>query len=478
MPLLPTFCMPSGQAPSAAAACDRTINLLLEPLSNDQKAYVLYGAPGLRPVALLPSAPVRGLYTTTGGRVFAATSTTLYEIFAGWSFLSRGTIPTGTAPISWTDNGLHMVFSVEGHGRIYDLTANTLAALPTTGPATWGHFGYLDGYILVNEPGTRRFWYSALLDATSWPALHVYSAEARPDPITRLIVDHRQVVLFGTQTIEIWNSTGQAPPPTSVQGPFARMESVAIEQGSEAEWSPAALDLTFLWLAGSPRGQGPVYQLEGYSPQRISTYALEEAMRLMPTVADARAFTLRQGGHAFYGLDFPSGGQTWLLDRILGAWTELVGLQEDGSFTNYPCNVTTAAFGQHLWGDRASGQLSLWDTRYHLYGTRPRLCRRSTPHLRKAQDRVRYHKFGLMQASGKGLDAGVVPGTDPQVMLRTSRDGGETWSSGRWRSAGKMGRYAQQVDWYQLGQARTMAFEVTTTDPVPIAWLGATVEVS
>lgn len=470
MPELKTFCMPSGQAPSVAASIDRAINLLLEPLTNSPNQYILYGAPGLRPVALLPSAPVRGLYTTSTGRVFAVTSTTLFEIFSGWSYLSRGVVPTGTNPISFSDNGQHMVFSVEGQGRVYDLGANTLAALPTTGPQTWGHFGYVDGYLLVSEPQTRRFWYSAPLDATSWPALNFYSAEARPDIVTSLIVDHRQIVLFGTQSIEIWNSTGDS------LSPFARMQSVAIEQGSEAEWSPAALDLTFLWLAGSPRGQGPVYQLQGYEPQRISTYALEEAMRLMPTVGDARAFTWRQGGHAFYGLDFIAGQQTWLLDRQLGAWTELASLQEDGTLTNYPCHVTTPAFGQHLWGDRASGQLYVTDTTYHRYGMQPRLCRRITPHLRKEQDRVRYTKFGLMLEAGVGLDSGLVPGTEPQVMLRTSTDGGATWSYGRWRSAGKIGRYPQQVSWFQLGQARTMAFEVSIADPVKVVLIGATVE--
>lgn len=446
--------------------------MLLEPLSGDPKTYVLYGAPGLRPVALLPSAPVRGLYTTTGGRVFAFTSTTLYEVFSGWSFLARGTIPTGTNPISASDNGLHLVFSVEGQGRLYDLATDTLTALPTTGPQSWGQFGYLDGYLLVHEPGTRRFWYSALLDATTWPALSFYAAEARPDPITALIIDHRQVVVFGTQSIEVWNSTGDS------LSPFARMQAAALEQGCEAPWSVAALDSSFFWLGGSPRGQGPVFAMEGYQPQRVSSWALEAAMRTMPTLADARAFTLRQGGHAFYGLTFPAGNQTWLFDRGTGAWTELASLEDDGSLSAYPCAVTTLAFGEHLFGSRTTGDLFVSDSAYHRYGLQPRLCRRVTPHLRKEQDRVRYTKFGLLLDAGRGLDGAAVPGADPQVMLRVSTDAGHTWGYGRWRSAGKLGAYPQQVSWYQLGQARMMTFEVSCSDPVPVAWIGATVEVS
>jgi hypothetical protein len=69
-------------------------------------------------------------------------------------------------------------------------------------------------------------------------------------------------------------------------------------------------------------------------------------------------------------------------------------------------------------------------------------------------------------------------GVDPQMLLRTSIDGGHSWSFGRARSMGRLGARRQQACWYGLGQAREMAFEVTVTDPVKIALLGAYLEVS
>jgi hypothetical protein len=256
------------------------------------------------------------------------------------------------------------------------------------------------------------------------------------------------------------------------------MQNVFLEQGIETPYSVDSLDNSVFWLGGSIRGEGPVWTLKGYEPVRVSTHALESAMAGMPTVADAVAFTARHGGHAWYFLDFPSGEQTWSFDTATQAWTELPSLQGDGSFTNYLSNQHCSAFGEHLFGDRHTGQLYIWDISYHLYGTAPRLCRRTSPHVRNEQKRLRYSMFRVEAEMGVGLDGGQIPGADPQMMLRYSDDGGHGWSAGRWRSAGRIGATRQQAVWYQLGQSRQRAFEVTITDPVNIALLAAYLEVS
>jgi hypothetical protein len=65
------------------------------------------------------------------------------------------------------------------------------------------------------------------------------------------------------------------------------------------------------------------------------------------------------------------------------------------------------------------------------------------------------------------------PGYDPQVMLRLSNDGGKTWISEQWRSAGKKGEYLHRVRWNRLGAARRRVFEVSVTDPIPWKLTGA-----
>lgn len=478
MPELPGFVGPSGLVRSPNAACDRTINLYVENVEVDRKRYVLYSMPGLRPVALLPSGPVRGLYTSTTGRVFATTSTTLFEIFAGYTFLARGTIPTGTMPVSFTDDGQHLVLSVEGAGMALDFATNGLLALPLTGPQTFGQLGCINGRVITNEPGTRHWWFSGHFDALVWDPLAYYEAEGRADNIVTLIADHREVLVGGTQSIEVWVPSGRPFPDPAGIGPFTPMTNVFLEQGIETPYTLEALDNRVYFLGGTPRGEGPVWALNGYTPERVSTHALESAMAGMPTVGDAIACTARHGGHAWYVLDFPSGEQTWAFDTATQAWAEWPRLLDDGSFSNYLSNTHCSAFAEHLWGDRSTGQLYIWDPDFHRLGTGTRLCRRTSPHVRNEQKRIRYSMFRVEAEAGVGLDGGAIPGADPQMMLRTSSDGGHSWSHGRWRSLGRLGATRQQACWYQLGQHRTLAFEATITDPVKVALLAAYLEVS
>jgi hypothetical protein len=77
--------------------------------------------------------------------------------------------------------------------------------------------------------------------------------------------------------------------------------------------------------------------------------------------------------------------------------------------------------------------------------------------------------------TGVGLD-GSVQGSDPQVMLRWSDDGGHTWSSEHWLPMGALGNYGLRVIWRRLGvttQIRDRVYEISGTDPIKINILAA-----
>jgi len=70
---------------------------------------------------------------------------------------------------------------------------------------------------------------------------------------------------------------------------------------------------------------------------------------------------------------------------------------------------------------------------------------------------------------------------DPQVMLRWSDDGGHTWGNEHWRSIGKAGEWSHRVFWRRLGMTeklRDRVYEVSGTDPVKLAIMGAELELS
>jgi hypothetical protein len=66
-------------------------------------------------------------------------------------------------------------------------------------------------------------------------------------------------------------------------------------------------------------------------------------------------------------------------------------------------------------------------------------------------------------------------------MLRWSDDGGHTWSNEHWRSMGKIGEFGYRTIWRRLGMTtkiRDRVYEVSGTDPVKIAIMGAELQAS
>jgi hypothetical protein len=90
--------------------------------------------------------------------------------------------------------------------------------------------------------------------------------------------------------------------------------------------------------------------------------------------------------------------------------------------------------------------------------------------------RTAQHTLQLICESGIGLNGNTAIGTDPQVMLRWSDDGGHTWSNEHWISMGKIGEYGYRAIWRRLGMTtklRDRIYEVSGTDPNKIVIVGA-----
>jgi hypothetical protein len=80
-----------------------------------------------------------------------------------------------------------------------------------------------------------------------------------------------------------------------------------------------------------------------------------------------------------------------------------------------------------------------------------------------------------------GLDGPIVQGADPQLMLRWSDDGGHTWNGERMTSMGRIGQYGTRAIFRRLGMTlklRDRVYEVSGTDPVKVAIMGAELQIS
>ena len=461
-------------ARSVNAADNRMVNLFPEATpENGKDVGFLNRAPGLRLLATVGSGPVRGMWQY-GGYGYVVSSNTLYRVDAAWNATVLGTV-SGSGPVSMTDNGTQLFVACNPLSYIYNATTSVFAQITDPDFAGAVTVGYIDGYFVFNQPNSQTIWVTQLLDGTSVDPLEFASAEGSPDNLVGLIVDHREVWLFGTNSVEVWYDAG------NVNFPLERIQGAFNEIGCAAPYSIAKLDNGLFWLGSDARGNGIVYRANGYTGQRVSTHAIEFAIQSYANISDAFAYTYQQEGHAFYVLTFPTGNATWVYDVATGAWHERAAFY-NGQFSRHASSCQMSFNNEIVVGDCASGNLYAFDLDvYADNGGAQRWLRswRAIPSGQNNLKRTAQHSLQLDCETGVGLNTGQ--GSNPQAMLRWSDDGGHTWSNEHWASMGAIGASGTRTFWRRLGMTdklRDRVYEVSGADPVKIAIIGAELLVS
>jgi len=459
-------------ARSVNAADSRMVNLFPEATPQAGKtAGFLNRAPGLRLLATLGTGPIRGLWSPDPNGLYAyvISGNTFYRIDTSYNAEVYGYV-SGTGQVSMADNGTQLFIASNPDGYIFNMT--TLIFAPITDPDFPGAVtvGYLDGYFVFNEPNSQRVWTTVLLDGSSVDPLDFASAEGSPDGLVSLIIDHREAWLFGTNSVEVWYDAGNAG------FPLTRIQGAYNEIGCVAAYSVAKLDNGVFWLGGDARGEGIVYRTNGYTGQRISTHAIEWQIQQYGDISDAIGYTYQQDGHAFYVLIFPSAGATWVYDVATDNWHERAAWV-NGEYTRHRSNCQMAFNHEVIVGDYNDGRVYAFDLETYSDDDQPQRWLRSWRALPQDQNtlvRTAQHSLQLDAETGVGLNSGQ--GDVPEAMLRWSDDGGHTWSNEHWSSMGAIGAYGTRTFWRRLGMTnklRDRVYEVSGTDPVKIAIVGA-----
>lgn len=449
--------------------------------------------------------------TVTGGIYSQQTTYTVATIGGGGSvtgltIVSNGvyTIPPGT-PASTTTSGngtgltLTLTFGTGtgGTGSYVVSASQTVSSttiyalnfsvLPSNDGAFTGAdvVDVVDNYFVYNRPNTQQWGSSNILSPIS-SSLAFSSKDGAPDNLVSMIVDHREVYLLGEVSSEVWVNSGLFP------FAFQRIPGTSTQHGIAAKFSVARLGNSFAYLSKNIRGDGQVMLMNGYTPTRISTHAVENSIE-GADISDARAWTYLSEGHEVYVVSFPGLDLTWAYDIATGMWHKWLWVDTNNVFHRHRGNCHTHFANMNLVGDWENGQIYMLDSNvYTDDGKEIRRVRRA-PHLVSDFQRQYFSELQILFQPGVGLEGNVIgsnsptnavaglavaglavagqnslatQGANPQAMLRWSNDGGSTWSNEHWTSIGVQGRYKNRAIWRRLGQARDRIFEVVVTDPI------------
>lgn len=377
-------------------------------------------------------------------------------------------------------NGILMADGTSAY--FYSLDTNSFTTI-TDGdlPASPIYSAYLDGYYILIFENSEKVYYS--LDATAWDALDFASANTQADYLQACIGDHEELWLLGTDTTEVWATTGDP------EAPILRRPGVLLTKGCRAPNTLVAMNNTIYWLGTDKTGGNVVVKADGYAPVIISTEAINKQISTYTTTEDAYAFSHRLGKHEFYVLTFPTENKTWVYDALTEQWHERSSqITIDPTEEDYePIQKAHRAknhfyaYGIHWVLDQYTDSISKYDeevfTEYDLPILRQRRTSPLTVDAKIHEFDNNYHSYYrlvLEMEQGVGLTSGQ--GSDPVVMLSLSRDGGYTWEDQDSVKIGALGVYDEPIKWDMLGQARSLVLDFQITDPVNTVILGATVD--
>ena len=496
----PGFIGPAYQLKSIAVDAQRCVNLYPETIEsgNGKGAQVSYlrGTPGLTELFTVGPGPIRlvhvenferdnpveiaVVYVVSGAQVWACS----YQAGA-WVTALCGTISTSVGPVSahsikkGTSFKYQTVFvdgdnnylvrsddydgGYAGSGNFGNFASFSLTPVLGANQITW-----IDGYLILTVKDTSLFYVSAWAGLTFNP-LDFATSEGNPDNVVGLSSLNRDLIIFNKISTEIYANSGNA------DFPFERVGNGFIEIGCAAPFSIAKTSEAVFWLGQDASGRGKVYAANSISPQRISTHAIEASISTYEDISTARGYTYQYEGHSFYVLNFDEA--TWVYDLTTKMWHERAYL-DDGDLTRH--RIDSLAYipnlGIHIGGDYETNQVFELDPAARTDAGTAIKRLRATPHVSQNLKRV-FHSFLQVDCeTGVGLD-GTQQGTDPQLMMRFSNDGGRTWSDEMLAAMGKIGEYKTRALWRRLGQSRDRVYEVSVSDPVDVNFVDAELEV-
>jgi hypothetical protein len=458
MPEVP-FVGPTYQMEAVSFDNQRCVNLIPIPSeSGTSKSFAaLRMAPGTQEEYTIGGGGIRGGIESQG-RAFFVSGSDFFEVFKDGTSTNRGSLSTATGQVDIEENPTQIMVTDGSFGYIFNKTTDSWAQISDLDFPVPSDLTYQDGYFIVTEKDTGKFWISGINDGTSWDALDNTSVESNPDRLVGIKSDSSNLWLFGTKSTEVFQNTGNAT------FPFQRIPGAIIETGCASQNTIQEIDNALFWLGSDENGDAIVWKSNGYSAVRVSTRAIDRKIAESEDFTESFAWVYHERGSAFYVLQVKGLDTTLVFDVSTSVWHERVYLNPMTGKEEQHRGSCHVFFNQkHLVGDRLTNQVHEMSLDFVDDNGQEMLRERISPHYDQEKRLISHSQFELDMEVGVGTQTGQ--GKDPEVMLSYSDNGGP-WSSELKKKLGQVGKYHTRLAWNKLGRSRDRVYRVRITDPV------------
>lgn len=429
--------MPFGASAFERAAGDLpqtpVINAYAEEAPTEATGIALQSRPGLDDRDADMGSSVSALLKGDGVLSGALLGISGASICSGTTVL--GTI-AGSGASSIAGNEIGAVFARGAEARYYDGATLSTVAFPDSAGVTKVLQGA--GRFIFLRAGSGKFYWTPALAATV-DALDFATAESEPDRLLDGLFLDDTLILLGSETVEFWPNTNNN------DLPFQPLEGAVLEKGIKATGCACVWDSTFAWVANDNSVR------VGREMARISNAGLEEKIAVS---GSARLWAFMLEGQEFLcvridGADYVIGNRNRL-------WSQFASYGET--------NWLPTCFAGDVFGC-SDGRTAVFGEGYEDFGGP--LERRFRAGFPINAGGVDVNSISLRVNPGQ---TAFLTGdyTEPQIEMRLSPDGGQTWDD--WESVplGEQGDYRLPVEWRSLGMASQpgLLAEFRVTDPV------------
>jgi hypothetical protein len=430
---------------------------MLDP-TGSKKPKSLLSTPGSRPyIDFGIDAEVRGIQSMKGV-LFVVVGDKLYRI-DGTTPVELTSLDSSSGVVMMEDNGDSQQVAICDNVKLYvwDETAQTISYTREAQTMT-----YMNRYLIITEIDSDVIrWSLPGGDFTMWDELDFIAPDAVPDRVVRVLSDNNQLWAFGTTSTEPFYLTNLDPLFQSVPNGVSDVGIAGIN-------AAVRIDGTVYWLDDTAR----VRQAQGYTPAIISTDAITDIINGLSRYDDALAMTYAGSGHEYLVLTFPTDDLTIAYDIATGAWHQWSTGVDSG---RHLANVLLEYEGENLVGDYSTAKIYKLDYNYHYDGDTLIKRLRTGATIEQPTGRFIFQRgIELECRVGVGLNDGDY--IEPKVLYQYSRDDGQTYSNGIYKSLGRLGKWKHRVKWWVNGRARRITPRFTITDPVQVEILGAWME--
>lgn len=341
---------------------------------------------------------------------------------------------------------------VNGGAASFIATANA--------PAAVTHIINVDGYLLANQVGSQRVFFSNLEDFSTWDALDFFSAGGISDDNVAVHEFQKEIYVFGTQSFELWQDDGDTP--------FSRLDGGYRNVGCGAKYSVVNTDDGVMWLDNRKR----IVRYSGGAIEHIAT-PYDKDIQGFKTFLDCQADRIDILGREFYLFSFPGEDRTIVYNLTDNNWSEFGYWNESlGDWERFVgnCHAFSPLWNKHIWGTRKD-EGTLYEMSPDFFTDRspnnpaPIRMQALSGHISYGtNNRKRNNIFSMRAKRGRITDS-----SEPTLSLRLNDDD-TGFSNEISLSLGKLGDTYNIIRKHRLGVYHTRQYEFTATNACGISF--------